>query len=111
LFIKSKLLVPSLLLGILFFSASSSSFKYFHNSEAILSLPTEKEMNQRADNFLASNSIESLTKKASKQQELILKNNNLNQDQDTNDFSIQSKEFSIKSNENYGPNVVDKDGN
>jgi hypothetical protein len=101
--LKSKLLVSSLLSGLLLFSSFSSSFKSFFNSEpSVPFLPTEKEMNQRAESFLASSSIESLIQKAKEKQELSLRNNNLNQDK--NDFSIQS-------NKSYGPDVVDEDGN
>jgi hypothetical protein len=119
-FLKSKLLISSLLLGVIF-SSFSSSIKSFLDSEQLTSflptsfliyfpylieqltsfLPTEKEMNQRAEKFLVSNNFESLVQKANERKKLSLKNNNLNQNK--NDFSVQNSEI-------YGPNVVDKLG-
>jgi hypothetical protein len=102
--IKSKLLVSSLLLWLLLFSSFSSSFKSFFNFEpSVPFLPTEKEMNQRAEKFLASKNMELLMQKANEKKELSLKNNNL--------IKPRSNDFSIQSNEIYGPDVIDKDGN
>jgi hypothetical protein len=99
--LKSKLLVSSLLSGLLLFSSFSSSFKSFFNPQDIMIIPTEKEMNQRAEKFLASNNMELLMQKANEKKELSLNNNNLNQGK--NDFSIQTRK-------SYGPDVVDEVG-
>jgi hypothetical protein len=98
--IKSKLLVSSLLLGLIF---PFSLIKFIFLSELNSFLPTEKEMSQRVKGFLNSNNVESLIQKTNERKELSIRNNNLNQD--TNDFYVQDRKKS------YGPNVVDEDGN